>query len=49
MSLKKCSIFQNINLEEDFQKDKVMKYTQQTQTKKKELKIFHVGNATVVK
>lgn len=49
MSLNKCSIFQNINLEEGFQKDKVTKYTQQTQTKKKELKIFQVGNAIVVK
>lgn len=49
MYLNKCSIFPNINWEEDFQKDKVTKYTQQTQTKKKELKIFHAGNAIVVK
>lgn len=49
MNLNKCSIFQNVNLEEDFKKDKVTKCTQQTQTKTKELKIFHVGNDIAVK
>jgi hypothetical protein len=48
MNLNKCSIFQNINLEEDFKKDKVTKYTQDT-NKEKELKIFRAGNDTVVK